>query len=352
MSRTELDSALTAAAGVYDTDLTAVLATSGDLAADVADLTWRNASMSAEIARLRGTIPTIPAYGPKGRLSRYEGDIQLQPGQVIRDTQIMGMVKGHTSRVNPAKLLNCWVAGPTSRPSPTHTTSRYLDYNISSTPPVGGWNPVAQVMVTNWGDGVLIIEDTLIQPVLASPWLTGVQGRYLTMRRSEIASVSDQLLIHNKDLANPAVDTLIEDCLFHKNVTGMHDPHYGKPYPEHTHTDNIQIEGGTNITIRRTVLKDAYNACIMATGNTGPIENLLVEAGFMDGGQASVNIADNKARGAAGYKNCMIRDVTFGYSQLTPTKATNWIRTGPIYDTFGWENNRYVDGTPVAKRKG
>ncbi|MFP7760260.1 hypothetical protein [Marisediminicola sp. LYQ85] len=177
----------------------------------------------------------------------------------------------------------------------------------------------------------LVIEDVEISPTVKSYLTNGVYGHDFTLSRVNIHGVVDSVHIFNGG------NVVVEDSLLHKNT--HFGPSIDKRNADGSHDDNIQIQDGHNITIRNTVMSDAWNAAVQITQGRGPISDVTIEGNWIEGGGCALNIAEGKHGTISGLR---IVDNVFGETRfncpilITPhTKAVstildNALHSGPL----------------------
>jgi hypothetical protein len=135
----------------------------------------------------------------------------------------------------------------------------------------------------------LTIEDTTLLPSVATPYLDGIKGSNFTASRLDVSGVVDNAVVFGDNVA-------ITDSWFHR-------PSYFTPWPaqpdNQTHNDNVQIEGGRNITIARNTFEDAHNAAVMITQNYARSSDILITGNQLSGGGCTINLSE-KGRGPIG----------------------------------------------------
>ncbi|MGJ0223692.1 hypothetical protein ACQUZK_09855, partial [Streptococcus pyogenes] len=75
----------------------------------------------------------------------------------------------------------------------------------------------------------------------------------------------------------------------HDNLYYLHDPNYDNGP---THDDNVQIQVGSNITIRNSVLESTHNAAVMITQDRGKVANVTFTGNRAGGGACTINVAE------------------------------------------------------------
>ena len=181
-----------------------------------------------------------------------------------------------------------------------------------------------------------LIEDVEILGMQSS----GILGSEFTLRRANIHDSGG-------DAIKPTRNALIEDSWFHR-----------LGYITDSHSDGVQMVSGENVTMRGNNFDMPYDLegftnsqCMIIQTNNGPIDNILIEGNWLNGGGYCVQIND-KGNGYGGPTNVRIinnkfgRDCQFGilrFRDSSPTLSGNvWEQTGePIGDDFTTCNNDF-----------
>jgi hypothetical protein len=258
-----------------------------------------------------GPPAEVPDVGvPEGtELTVHEGDLVITtPGAVIDAMDVRGLVKVKADGVT---IRNSVIRG------------RAIQDNFA--------------LITNdLGAYSFTLEDSELRPTEHSPWINGITGANFTVRRTEIAEVVDQVHITGSDV-------VVEDSWLHDNLYYEEDPNTGGE----VHSDNIQIQGGSNFVIQGNWIEGATNAAIMSTQDRAPISDVTVAGNHIDGGACSVNIAMNRHQDqpTTGFD---LSDNVFGLGQRLERCAV----IAPETITVGNENNRFIDGETVRITRG
>jgi hypothetical protein len=178
---------------------------------------------------------------PGGVKLRSSGPITVsQPGTVIEDLEIRGALEIAADDVT---VRRCRILG-------------------------GGY----------WGIRVLpgttgtLVEDSEIIPQDPSPDVDAIRAEGgFTGRRLKIAGTADGV--------KAGSGTRLEASWIHDLATG----------PD-THNDAVQVLGGSDIAIVGNRLEGASNAAVMVSTEFGPVDGLLLEGNWLDGGGYTLNL--------------------------------------------------------------
>ncbi|MHD0303382.1 hypothetical protein [Rhodococcus erythropolis] len=232
-----------------------------------------NVGMPAEVEAAVPTAFGLPAGTP---LRVHNGDLTIRtPGTVIENLDIRGFVRIEASNVTIRRSI------------------------------IRGRNPgqINESLVAAYGDHRNFrIEDTTLRPSTLSPYVDGIKGRNFYARRLDISGVVDSVVIFGDN-----VDF---------GYSWLHDNLHYSPWPKQwdnqTHDDNVQIEGGSNISVHNSRLEGAYNAAAMITQNYARGVNIQINDNILTGGQCTINV-DEKGKGAIGLT---IKNNRFGTSGI------------------------------------
>ncbi|MCJ0904454.1 hypothetical protein [Rhodococcus sp. ARC_M6] len=208
-------------------------------------------------------VPTIFGLPAETPLRVHNGDLTIRtPGTVIENLDIRGFVRVEASNVTIRRSI------------------------------VRGRDPqrTNQALVAAYGDHRNFrIEDTTLKPSSPSPYVDGIKGRNFSARRVDISKVVDSVVIFGDN-----VDF---------GYSWLHDNLHYSPWPQQwdnqTHDDNVQIEGGRNISVHNSRLDGAHNAAVMITQNYARGVNIQINDNIISGGQCGINV-DEKGRGPIG----------------------------------------------------
>ncbi len=182
------------------------------------------------------------------------------------------------------------------------------------------------------GDGYSVtVESSTLKASTRTPDQDGVKGWNFTLRRVDISDVVDPVHIHGSNV-------LIENSRLHDNAHFLEDPNWGGTP---SHSDSIQLQKGTNITIRDNEISGAGNAALMLTQDAGTVSDVTLTGNRIDGGACSINIKNT----TTAPKGVTIADNTFGRGQIYKNCAVRVPTAFPL-DMRG---NAWVDGGTVAR---
>lgn len=143
-------------------------------------------------------------------------------------------------------------------------------------------------------------EQTLIEDVeMINMTSSGVLGSNFTIRRSNIHDSGG-------DALKPGSDVVIESSWFHRLGT-----------IEGSHSDGVQMTSGSNVRISGNffdmpnVSGYTNSQCIILQTNNGPVDNIVVENNWLNGGGWCVQVND-KGNGYGSPQNILIKDNQFG----------------------------------------
>jgi len=124
---------------------------------------------------------------------------------------------------------------------------------------------------------------------------TAVGFSHFTLRRVDVHNVIDGPRLGD--------GTTVEDSYVHDLVRA-----------DGSHNDALQITGGSGIVVRHNTLiayredtGDLFNAAVMIGSSSAPVDNLLIEGNYVDGGNYTVNFHDGLVA-----SDIVGRDNTFG----------------------------------------
>lgn len=249
-------------------------------------------------------------------------------------------------------------------------------------PGTGTYGDEYTAVETQRGTGVLIefCEVYSVSPGWAAS--NGVGHKNYTIRWSHIHHVTDALRVHTSgDNSGPA-NVLMEGVWTRDHLVVSPDPSGISRTDNMTHSDGIEIEGGSNIVVRGCrfdsyISKDygsnvtwgsttspyaamSYgasggkaltqaNSCIIVVSNTGVTSGLVIEDNWFNGGKIALNFGN---AGNAG-NDAIIRRNKFNHDQWFVGHAIDIDATGTnIVVGSGADANVYADtGALVTVRR-
>ncbi|WP_199423005.1 hypothetical protein, partial [Actinotalea solisilvae] len=130
----------------------------------------------------------------------------------------------------------------------------------------------------------------------------------------------------------------------HDNLYYLQDPNYGNTP---THDDNVQIQAGTNITIRNSVLESTHNAAVMITQDAGAVSNMTFTGNWANNGACTINVAQKSYGPVAGLT---FTGNTFGLDTRHARCAILMPTTTSSISTV--TGNVFTDGSVVTVSRG
>ncbi|MCV2395811.1 hypothetical protein OEB99_15965 [Actinotalea sp. M2MS4P-6] len=175
--------------------------------------------------------------------------------------------------------------------------------------------------------GTKIIDSELVAQY--PTWgIDGIVGSGFTLTRVNIHGVVDSVKITGD---NVTIDSSwLHDNLYYASTPSGHD----------THNDNIQIQVGTNITVRNSVLTSTRYTGMIITQDTGDVSNVTFTNNRADNGSCTINIAEKSYGPIHGLT---IADNVFGIGQTNPHCAVIGPDSTTKISTI--TGNSFTDGT-------
>jgi hypothetical protein len=194
----------------------------------------------------------------------------------------------------------------------------------------------AMALVQSSSPGVTITDSTLVA-AQATPYIDGFVGSNVVFTRVDIHGVVDSVKLTGGNI-------VIQDSWLHDNL-------YYNPVPwnanDDTHSDNLQIGIGSNVTVRNSVLTGTHNAALMITQDRGPVSNVTIQDSWLDNGTCTINLAE-KAYGPI--QGLRFVNNQFGTAQVKSYCAVIAKSTTSSISTF--TNNVFTDGTAFKITRG
>ncbi|GAA4111055.1 hypothetical protein GCM10022393_08480 [Aquimarina addita] len=238
--------------------------------------------------------PTAENTGPKGNLTEYTGETNITTeGTVLENFIINGSIN---VRANNVTIKNCLII--------TDGT-----YGIRAT----------------YDFESLLIEDCEIRGMQSA----GIIGDNFIARRCNIWD-------SGADALKPFNNFIIEDCYIHD-----------LGYIETSHADGLQMVGGSNGIIRRNNFDMPHDnptyknsQCIIMLTNIAPIDNILLEENWINGGGFSVHVRD-KNTGFGIPTNVSLINNFFGRNHEF---GTHFLDEGVVFSCNRWEDTNELIG--------
>ncbi|MCZ7525046.1 MAG: right-handed parallel beta-helix repeat-containing protein [Acidimicrobiia bacterium] len=159
----------------------------------------------------------------------------------------------------------------------------------------------------------------------------GIVWADFTARRVDVHHVHDGFKAHG--------DVLIESTWVH-DLNARRGP--GAGAGGYSHNDCVQVSSGSNIVLRNSRFERCgLNAAVFIDADQGPIDNVLVENNFIDGGGFTLySIRSRSAPWFGVPTNVVIRNNTFGNDHLFDYAT--------ISGNVVWEGNVDTAGRPIS----
>jgi hypothetical protein len=254
-----------------------------------------------------GTVAETAGVPSQTDLTVHQGDLIITtPGAVIDGLDIRGLVSVRAPNVT---IKNSVVRG---RPVTSDAA-----------------------LVSNSSPG-LVIQDSELYDAYPSPYIKGFVGSNVTIRRTDIHDVTDQVHLTGGNVR-------VEASWLHDNLHYEVDPSQNNTP---SHDDSVQIQAGANISIVGNDISGAHNSGIQITQNTGNVSGVVFSGNKIDGGGCSFNISEG---GRGPVKDVTISGNAFGRQ----TKIANCAVIAPPTSMPTISNNTYVpDGAAVTVKRG
>jgi len=288
-------------------------------------------SSSATVAPLTVSFKDLSVVGTAAATGTGSGS-DTTPGTtdstsigVPKGTTMVKTVKGNLTITEDDTVIDRWdIHG--------YVTVKAKNVVIRNSYIRGTDTPAKNDLLRVQGDSYsVLVENSTLKASTRTPDQDGVKGWNFTLRRVDISDVVDPVHIHGSNV-------VVEYSRLHDNAHFLEDPNWGGTP---SHSDSIQLQKGTNITIRNNQISGAGNAALMLTQDAGAVSNLKVTGNTIDGGACSINI--KKQTNAPKYVT--IADNTFGRGQIYKNCA---VRVPTAY-SLDMHDNTWVDGGTVAR---
>jgi hypothetical protein len=149
----------------------------------------------------------------------------------------------------------------------------------------------------------LLITNNTIKPDHPSYYRDGIVGHEFTARKNHITRSNDGIGIFNRPGGSVNANVTVEGNYIHDLTRWSNDP----AHADGTHNDGIEVQGGTNISIKgNTVVASIVagnslnqygthgGAALIVVQNVTKVANLVVSGNWFDDGQNSVCIQNAK----------------------------------------------------------
>ena len=210
------------------------------------------------------------------------------------------------------------------------------DVTISRSIIRGGRSPKHGIgLVTNYGHPRLLIRDSLLQAAFPSVYIDGIKGSDFTARRVHVIGNVDSIKVQGDNVR-------IERSLLENTDWYPSDPYQGG---RASHSDNIQVMRGRNVTIRGNTIRGAQNFAILGSANIGDTPNLVIEGNWLDGGHCTVKLQS--------LKNYRL-DVRLHSNWFGPHRRVRYcpVQAEPQITVTGWNNRYETTRRPIVIYRG
>jgi hypothetical protein len=293
-------------------------------------------------AAARTTPTNLVHVGPNQRvpgtnlMTDSRGDLKIDtPGVTIDGIELSGRIKVQAANVT---IRNSRINGPVDGSQSTVGLIAAVDARVKN----------------------LIVENCVLTPT-AGGLTDGIVGHDFTARNNEIYGTVDGIGVFNTK--GPAANVVIEGNHIHDLAWFRNEPNNR---PEGTHNDGIQIQGGTNITIRNNHIETYLSRTagdvndpgwtrygmqgIMVQNNVNHVSNVVIDGNTIDGGTSGVHVFSGHA-GALG--TVTVSNNVFPRTQRANSAGhqLNILVSGVARPASltGLETNRFTDGTLMRR---
>ena len=272
----------------------------------------KDAALGCSSANVPVPAPVVPGASSTGvpagtQLTVHEGDLTITtPGAVVDSVDVHGYLRIKAPNVT---VKNSIVRGRAGL--------------------IGSMS-----LVQNSSAGV-VIQDSELVAAYPTYYVDGFVGNNTTFTRVNIHGVVDSIKLTGDNVV--VQDSWLHDNLYYASVPSGGD----------THSDNVQIQQGQNITVRNNVMTGTHNAVVMVTQDRGHVGNLLITGNKVDNGACTINIAE-KTYGPI--EGLTITDNVFGTGQRLARCA---IVIKPMTSSISTiTGNTFTDLYPFALTRG
>ncbi|THG30763.1 hypothetical protein [Naasia lichenicola] len=164
--------------------------------------------------------------------------------------------------------------------------------------------------------------------------VNGIMGSNFELHGVNIHNTVDQVSIAGSNV-------VIANSWLHGGLWFADDPDHS----DGSHSDNIEMTGGSNVTITGNTLDGGSNAAIQITQDRSTVSNLTISDNQIGGGDCSINISE-KGKGAI--QGLSILGNLFGLN----TSIGHCAIVGPSSTPINASGNAFVDGLVAAVKEG
>jgi hypothetical protein len=180
------------------------------------------------------------------------------------------------------------------------------------------------VNVTDTSARRFVLESSEIRPAHPSVRLDGINGSNFTLRKVEIDGGVDAAKIFGNNVK-------IESSWLHGTQRFANDPYQGG---KETHNDAIQVQGGTDISIRNSRIEGGNTAGIMVTQGYAATKSLTISGNRLSGGSCTINIVPSDLPTVGPItltNNVFVRDSTIDNCSVARTASTQMTASGNTF---------------------
>jgi hypothetical protein len=180
-----------------------------------------------------------------------------------------------------------------------------------------------------YGNTGLVVSWSTLVPEHPSVRIDGIKGANYTADHLDIHGTVDGAKVFGND-------TRISNCWIHDLAHFAVDPDQnGGP----SHNDDVQVLGGSNITIVHNTLLDAWNSAMQVTQTRAPVVNLDFTQNWAGNGACTVNLQDAPLTSMS--------DISVTNNLFYKTSTYNCAIAAYTGVAFVNAANTWPDGTPV-----
>lgn len=251
--------------------LTAAVAVPGVAAVPAQAAATRSVASATAAARTTGAPD-----GPLRHVYPAGGVLRItRPGTVLRGVHVHGLVDVRADNVTIRRSV---ISGP-DRPVRLATDTALLKN-------------------TSGARGLTVVAST-IRPTHPNVRFNGVNGWNFTLLRVDVSGTVDGVMVFGDHVR-------IRSSWIHDLTTFANDPNQGGG---RSHSDGVQVQGGSDIRIVGSRITGAANAALMVTQDHAAVRDLRFNRNWADGGWCTVNIARKQRAAMTGLQ---VRGNSFG----------------------------------------